>query len=80
MKSPSDVHRNPADAETALDKLNPDEHCSVSSGSERSRGRSPQKPRSEDQSVGREKKKKKKKKSRSRAGGAVRTVDPSGQA
>ena len=56
-----------ADAEAALEKkrrrwLNPDGHCSVSSGSELSRGRSPQKPRR----VGREKKKKKKKRSRSR--------------
>ena len=55
-----------ADTETALEKkrrrlLNPDGHCSVSSGSERSRGRNPEKPRSGDQSVGREKKNKKKK-------------------
>ena len=52
-----------AEAEAAFEKkrrrwLNPDGHCSVSSGSERSRGRSPRRPRS----GGREKTKKKKKK------------------
>ena len=79
---PSAVPQNPvrgrglgrgpvADAEAGLEKkrrrwLNPDGHCSVSSGSERSRGRSPEKPRSADQSVGREKIKRK----RRRKGGA----------